>query len=214
LIRRQTPLAGVVVWALAIAAVPGGWCRVFAEDGYQGVEARIECPSRTVQPGKPVLVELTLHNTTDKPVVLSVPGVSPEQLSPVLGLPLAHVFSGQGFTGLVVRGDLNRTWADAFEYQPPTSAPDIVLAPHGLVGTLLDATTYYPPLRSPGVYRLVWQPYGGLLVSNSLTIEVAPIKQVVLLTDEGDLTIKLFYDLAPNHVANFLELVRNGFYNQ
>ncbi|HTO87612.1 MAG TPA: peptidylprolyl isomerase [Thermoanaerobaculia bacterium] len=34
-----------------------------------------------------------------------------------------------------------------------------------------------------------------------------------LQTDMGDITIKFFYDKAPNHVKNFVDLAANGFYN-
>ena len=34
-----------------------------------------------------------------------------------------------------------------------------------------------------------------------------------LQTDAGDITIKFFYDKAPNHVKNFVDLANEGFYN-
>ena len=34
-----------------------------------------------------------------------------------------------------------------------------------------------------------------------------------LQTDAGDITIKFFYDKAPNHVKNFVDLASEGFYN-
>jgi len=38
-------------------------------------------------------------------------------------------------------------------------------------------------------------------------------KQVVMDTEYGALTMQLLYDKAPRHVANFLELIDNRFYN-
>ena len=38
-------------------------------------------------------------------------------------------------------------------------------------------------------------------------------KVAVLHTDEGDITIRFFPDVAPNHVKNFLSLAEKGFYN-
>ncbi|HEX9160553.1 MAG TPA: peptidylprolyl isomerase [Thermoanaerobaculia bacterium] len=35
----------------------------------------------------------------------------------------------------------------------------------------------------------------------------------VLHTTEGDITIRFFPDVAPNHVKNFLDLAQQGFYN-
>jgi peptidyl-prolyl cis-trans isomerase B (cyclophilin B) len=34
-----------------------------------------------------------------------------------------------------------------------------------------------------------------------------------LQTDMGDITVKFFYDKAPHHVQNFVDLAANGFYN-
>ena len=38
-------------------------------------------------------------------------------------------------------------------------------------------------------------------------------KVAVLHTDDGDITIRFFPDVAPNHVKNFLSLAEKGFYN-
>ena len=35
----------------------------------------------------------------------------------------------------------------------------------------------------------------------------------ILQTDQGDITIKFFYDKAPNHVKNFVDLAASGFYD-
>jgi peptidyl-prolyl cis-trans isomerase B (cyclophilin B) len=35
----------------------------------------------------------------------------------------------------------------------------------------------------------------------------------ILRTDFGDVTIRLFYDRAPNHVKNFVDLAQSGFYD-
>ena len=38
-------------------------------------------------------------------------------------------------------------------------------------------------------------------------------KQVVLKTSAGDMTVEFFADKAPNHVANFIKLASEGFYD-
>ncbi len=189
-------------------------CEARADDPLEGVEARLSTPVQTIHPGKPIRVRFSLQNHTDRPVVLSVPDVETEPVRKVIDLPLAHVFSGVGYGALTVRGDFDRTWTDAFGYEPPSAAPDLVLAPHAGVEKEIEVTQYYPALTAPGRYRLVWQPYHGLVVSNTLAIDVAPLKQAKIITDDGTMTVQLFYDVAPNHVANFIELVRQGFYNQ
>ncbi len=37
--------------------------------------------------------------------------------------------------------------------------------------------------------------------------------QAVIKTKFGDITVELFDDIAPNHVKNFLDLAKKGFYN-
>ena len=180
---------------------------------FDGLEARIDTPCPTVLPGQPVIIEFTLRNNTENPIALSVADLTAEPSTKVVGLPLSHVFSGTGYTGLTVRGQYNRTWTDVFDYQQPASAPELIIAPHAIVGIELDMSQYYPPLKSAGEYRIVWQPYGGMVTSNQLVINVAPHKQALIVTDEGTMTVKMRYDLAPEHVANFLELARSGFYN-
>ncbi|MBF0565769.1 MAG: peptidylprolyl isomerase [Nitrospirae bacterium] len=38
-------------------------------------------------------------------------------------------------------------------------------------------------------------------------------QQAVIKTKFGDMTVKFFPDVAPNHVDNFIELAKKGFYN-
>src|SRR5262245_36271035 len=40
-----------------------------------------------------------------------------------------------------------------------------------------------------------------------------PYPRAIISTDQGDMTVELWNDVAPNHVANFLELGGSGFYN-
>jgi peptidyl-prolyl cis-trans isomerase B (cyclophilin B) len=40
-----------------------------------------------------------------------------------------------------------------------------------------------------------------------------PYPRAVISTDLGDMTVDLWNDVAPNHVANFLKLGASGFYN-
>jgi cyclophilin family peptidyl-prolyl cis-trans isomerase len=77
----------------------------------------------------------------------------------------------------------------------------------------VEVTQYYPVLVTPGRFRLQWKPYDGLLSSNVLVVEIAPRKQAVIQTDEGEMAIQFYYEDAPDTVANFIELARSGFYN-
>jgi cyclophilin family peptidyl-prolyl cis-trans isomerase len=183
-------------------------------DGPPGIEARLSVSTRNIYPGQPVRVEFVLRNLTDQQIVLSAPNVSTEASTGIAELPLAHVFSGPSGGGLTVRAESERTWTEPVSYHPPAAAPEIVLGPHAIVGTVVDLTQYFTALRNAGLYRLTWQPYGGAVTSNTLTLDIAPLKQATIATDHGDLTVQFLYDLAPNHVQNFIELARSGFYNQ
>jgi peptidyl-prolyl cis-trans isomerase B (cyclophilin B) len=44
-------------------------------------------------------------------------------------------------------------------------------------------------------------------------IKVMEASKAVIHTDFGDITLKFFPKLAPNHVNNFMELVKKGFYD-
>jgi len=94
----------------------------------------------------------------------------------------------------------------------PTQAPILLLAPRSTVGTTLDLRKYFPSLRGAGQFRLSWKPYAAGVASETVLLTIAPRKQVEMVTDDGTLTISLYYDDAPQHVANFLELAKSGFY--
>ena len=86
-------------------------------------------------------------------------------------------------------------------------------APRSSVGITVDLREYFPALRGAGQYRVTWRPYGGAVESATAVVTIAPLKQAQIITDSGILTIRLLYADAPNHVANFVELAGNGFYD-
>ena len=177
------------------------------------LKAVISAAARHVPVGKPVWIDFMLQNLSPEVVTVAVPGTESERTVAAMGLPVSHVFSGTAFAGLTIEGNHGRRWDVAMDYQPPGTTELVEIAPYGSVGVSLEVTRYYPVLQTPGRYRLSWEPYGAALRSNELLIEVAPRKQVTLLTDHGEMTVKLFYDEAPNHVENFLELAHSGLYD-
>ena len=178
-----------------------------------GVRAQLYLPSQHVPINQPVMVQFTIANATKEPVTLTVPGTEPAIPSPEVGLPLSHVFSGTATSGLTVTSESGRHWEEAVGWRMPNQAPILLIAPHSVVGTTIDLRDYFPVLRSPGQYRLLWKPYGGATASETVVLTIAPRKQVELMTDEGTMVVSLFYDDAPQHVANFLELAKSGFYS-
>lgn len=179
------------------------------------VRAELRAPKTTLPVGSPVIVEFTLQNLTDEPVKLTVPGalVGKERVDLGMGLPLQHVYSGVNFRGLDVMTESNPTMGERVTRRPEYPEPPVTLAPFATIGLRFDVSRFYPGLHQAGTFQLTWRPYGGVLNSNTLTIQVVQYKQVVIETDLGPMTIQLLYDKAPRHVANFLELVEKRFYN-
>jgi len=178
------------------------------------IEAEIRASQQIYQAGQPVWIEFVLRNLTAEVVTLRVPGVaSTETMPPAMGLPLSHVFSDAERRGLEVVRESDESLCEPLSAPPAKPAPVIVLAPYSCVGLRINAAQWYPALKYPGRYRLQWRPYGGQVVSNTLSVKVATLKDAVIHTDFGDMRIRLFYDKAPRHVENFLELVKQGFYD-
>ncbi len=178
--------------------------------------------------GQPLLVEFLLGNTSDKPVLVKVPYQAaaddrPTAANLVAGLPLGHIFSrrapGEGTPArraLVINpaGDPIRELDDDVVYQPPGPVAPLVLRPNGSVGRRVDLTQYYPSLRRPGRYLLQWRPYSDARRSLTVEVRVLDEERAIIETNLGNIELSLFYDKAPNHVENFLDLARQGFYNR
>jgi len=180
----------------------------------QKVEAELRTWQTTVQVGQPVWVEFVLRNLTAEPITLEIPGAeSSELLPPAMGLPLAYVFSGPDFRALEIRRDPDVPAGQPVFRRPSGSIPTLVLAPLSSVGVQLNLAKWYPVLRRSGEYRLQWRPFAGQLVSNTLSIKIATLKDAIIETDFGAMRIRLYYNKAPRHVENFLELVQDGFYD-
>ena len=184
-----------------------------AADDSASLVATLSSGSQHVLPGRPIWVDFTITNTSDEPVELTVPGTRALPSVGLVGLPLSHVFSGAGFSGLSIQGEYGQCWEVAVGYQPPAAAERLALGPHASVGIGVEVTQYYRVLRGSGRFRLRWSPYGGAITSNELLLEVATPKQALIQTDHGTMVVRFFYEEAPNHIANFLDLCRSGFYD-
>lgn len=177
------------------------------------VHAAIRTPRVIVPVGGEVIVEFTVTNLTDKPVKLTVPGTREAREMDAMGLPLEHVFSGVNYRALSIVSESNPRMGDRIMRKPDYPVPPVTLAPFGSIGLRFDVARFYPGLHQAGLYELQWRPYFGALNSEPLLIEVVQYKQAVMETNHGSLVIDLFYDKAPTHVTNFLELTEQRFYN-
>lgn len=178
------------------------------------VAASMRTDRPVIQAGREVWIDFILTNLTATPVSLQVPKTTSEGAASLLmGLPSAHVFSGPGFSALSIRDSHGDAFDTSVSVPPRGLVPMIQLAPHGSAGVRLEMTQYYDALRRPGKYSVVWRPYEGAIESPPLVIQVLPQRQAVLLTGLGKLTMRFYYDEAPNHVQNFIELVEQRFYD-
>jgi peptidyl-prolyl cis-trans isomerase B (cyclophilin B) len=181
---------------------------------FEHVKPELRTPRTTVNAGQPVWIEFVLRNTSDQPVEISVPGAVPSAVAAsAMGLPVEHIFSGASWQALAITDGVRRRLGDNVRRPPSTAVPVIRLAAHCSVGIMLDAAQWYPTLRQPGRYALTWRPYGGLIKSDPLVVRIETLKQVTMQTELGQMTVQLLYDEAPQHVANFLDLAGQGFYN-
>lgn len=188
------------------------------------VLVRLHADKTLHQAGESVWVDFSITNVTTSPVTLRAPerperdaarrrldAVDHERLDGV-GLPLGHIFSGVKQSALTITTEDGASY-DAHTYLFRSSqVPDVQLAPHGSVGMRLDLTRYYELLKRPGTYTLVWRPYNGDFASKPITITLMAEQQAIINTNLGRMTMRFYYDEAPRHVANFIELARKNFY--
>jgi hypothetical protein len=70
-------------------------------------------------------------------------------------------------------------------------------------------THFYESMLRPGKYKVTWQPYNASISSQPLTITVLAERQAIILTDMGKITLRFYYEQAPQHVQNFIDCVKS-----
>ena len=178
------------------------------------VTAEIRARQSMVLVGSPVWVDFTLHNPTDQLAVLYLDGSRSLELNaPEMGLPLEHVLDRGASPAVVLMDDAGKEISRARMTERAGKSIAVRLAPQASVGRRVDVSQYCAELRKPGKYRLQWSPYQGAIESEVIKVQVRALKQARIETDYGPMTIRFFYEDAPRHVENFLELARQGFYD-
>jgi peptidyl-prolyl cis-trans isomerase B (cyclophilin B) len=182
------------------------------------VRAAIEAPRTLFSPHGPIWIRFTLHNVSDE--VVEIPLSEPAPGDGGIALPLELVFGTPD----------NATLMIAYEDDKPVSVvlpepaedadkaaatgSSLRLAPRGSVGTQLDLRNYFRGLRYAGDYLIRWQPLDGTAGTPTLPVHLEPRMDVIIVTDKpGKMTFRMLYEEAPQNVENFLELVREGFYD-
>lgn len=179
------------------------------------LRADLRLEESVVLAGREVWALFTLTNLSDQPVHLDTPEaeVSQDTGPQPLGLPLSHVFSGPAHTAIVISDGRGMVFGQDTAWVSQEGAPLMTLAPYGCIGLRVELTRYYDSLTRSGEYELHWRPYEGRLPSRPARLKVMAEQQAVIVTDVGDMTMRFYHDKAPHHVDNFVELVREGFYD-
>jgi peptidyl-prolyl cis-trans isomerase B (cyclophilin B) len=201
---------------LATVGVATGLAQESADQGPAPVESlRAEATvERTLfSPSQPALVRFTLFNPTSEPIEIPVlqagnsPGAITLPRALIIGTPEqpALFISHEGQKPVAVRGESHLSSDDAMGI--------LRLAPRASVGAEVDLRRMHRLMRYSGSYRVEWQPFGGRVGPASVSFRIEAEKEAVLVTDYGKVTFSLQYDKAPHNVENFLELVRERFYD-
>lgn len=207
--RMTIQLLATVGVATALAQEP-------ADQGPGPVESlRAEATvERTLfSPSQPALVRFTLFNPTSEPIEIPVlqEGNSPDTItlprSLIIGTPEqpALFLSYEDRKPVPIRPE-SRIGNDG-------TMGILRLAPRASVGAEVDLRGMHRLMRYTGICRVEWQPLGGRVGPANVSFRIEARKDAVLVTDYGKTTFSLQYDQAPHNVENFLELVRQRFYD-
>lgn len=168
-------------------------------------------PVRTsVPPNEPTWVEFLIKNTSNETVELGEAAGAADAFS----LPPEIVFGSYGSPAITVQMDDATLPMNSPASQ--TASGDVRtlrIGPQGVIGTRVDLRSCYRRLSYAGDYRVSWQPFSGRFGTATATVRVEPRRLAVIVTDYGKMTFRLEYDAAPINVANFLDLVTDGFYS-
>ncbi len=200
--------AGLCLWVASTAlgqAVTGS---------LSDLTPRVEIDRPLLTPTSPIVARFTLTNEGNETVVI----------------PLRHDSGADGrgarLPASVIWGDDEPALTVSYGVEAPlTLTPpvddslsdfppgELRLAPGGVLGAAIDLRETDRSLRYVGSFELEWRPFGGRIGMAATRFQIEPRRDLVLITDYGKLTFNLHYDEAPQNVANFVELVRSGFYD-
>jgi cyclophilin family peptidyl-prolyl cis-trans isomerase len=213
-----------LVLACALAGVSPGWA--VAQDSTPVAEtqpadsqpakvsllrAEIYMERTLLTPAQPAWARFTLSNPTDEPI--EIPAIRGADGAGPISLPLALVLGDASQPALHITLDA-RTDSIKPTIAPPAPDGTMLLAPRGSIGTQLDLRTLSRDAIYTGKFKLEWRPPIGKGPVATIEFAIETRKKVVIRTDFGSMTFNLMYDKAPRNVENFLELVRDKFYDQ
>lgn len=215
--RLENPLSwGAVLLVCVAGAAPGRSQNQTASQPApdEPLRAEIRGAQTIYNPNQPMRVRFALINRSDATV--EIPLAQAPQANDAIVLPNELILGSSDEPALYAAYENEKPVAIRGNPSPPQDSPTTMLrlAAHASVGAEVDLRELYRRIRYSGVYRLEWRPLGGRLGTVSVQFRVEPPKDAVLVTDYGKITFSLMYDKAPLNVENFLELAREGFYEE
>lgn len=199
---------------LSLLAATWGPERAFAQESrkpnpFEHIRAELVADRSVYTPAQPLVVRFTLINSGDD--IVDIP-VTRENNDQSVTLPLSLVFGDAGEPSLSVTYN-----DDSTVLRPPSpidgASGTMRLAAKSSVGVEIDLRAANKIMRYSGTHKLEWKPLGEKIAAASIELRTEPRKYAALVTDLGKLNIQLAYDTAPKNVENFLELVRDKFYD-
>jgi len=168
-----------------------------AEEEASGLQTRIETWGRYYRAGEPVLVRIVVENTSEETIA------NPDGLPLLASLELSQ-------------GEDPGKKPSAVPALDPSTQPKVFMAGAGHL-MVTDLAELFPDLAKPGYYSI--QLKAGGMTSDPIELMLAhPYDEnadysATLTTDHGVLTFDLLETAAPDHVRNFVDLARQGYYD-
>jgi peptidyl-prolyl cis-trans isomerase B (cyclophilin B) len=182
-------------------------------DPIQFLRAEATVERTLFSPAQPIAVRFTLFNPTADPI--EIPAARTTGEPDGIALPRALITGTSERPALFIAAENEKPVPMRPEAQTANDEvlDALCLAPHASLGAQIDLRGMHRLLRYSGNYELQWQPLGGRVETATVAFRVEARKDAVLVTDYGKTTFALLYDKAPRNVENFLELVRERFYD-
>lgn len=175
------------------------------------LRAEIHMERTLMTPSQPAMARFMLINPTDESIEIPAPK-STDGTMPI-SLPMALILGDASQPALHVTLD-NRTdpvRPPGLTYPPADGT--MLLGPRGSIGMEIDLRTLARDARYTGRFKLEWKPPLGKGVTAITEFTIETRKRVIIGTVFGSMTFNLYYDKAPLNVENFLDLVRERFYD-
>ena len=86
----------------------------------------------------------------------------------------------------------------------------LIVVPGAFVGKRIDLAAHFPSLRAPGRYEIFWKDPS---IGESSAVPIEVVEYVLLVTNYGNVSMRLLPGIAPKTVEEFKRRVRRKFYD-